>query len=71
MINDEAAAMNRLAREQLKRKLLADILTDLTICEIEGWDKREYIAEIRQLIDGLDGDQTGGQVHRIGQRSEI
>lgn len=44
---------NQLSREEMKRKLLADILVDLTICEIEGWDKMEYLEEIKQLINGF------------------
>lgn len=32
-------ALNRLAREQIKLRLLADIRFDLAVCEIEGWDK--------------------------------
>lgn len=32
---------NRLAREQMKHRLLADILVDMQVCELEGWDKLE------------------------------
>lgn len=32
-------ALNRLAREQIKLRLLADIRFDLAVCEIEGWNK--------------------------------
>lgn len=49
--------LNRLAREQMKVKLLNDIRADLAICEIEGWDKREYIQELHELIDGLATDE--------------
>lgn len=48
-------ALNKLAREQMKRKLLADILQDITVCSIEGWDYRGYIEDLismlRRLID--------------------
>lgn len=44
-------ALNQLAREQMKLKLLNDIRVDLEICEIEGWDKTEYIRELKELID--------------------
>lgn len=37
---EKADAINRLAREQMKLKLLQDIMVDLTICEIEGYDKK-------------------------------
>lgn len=45
--------LNRLAREQLKKRLLNDILIDLQVCEIEGWDQMEYIAELRELLNSL------------------
>lgn len=43
-------ALNRLAREQIKTKLLADIRTDLMICELEGWNRTEYLTELHHLI---------------------
>lgn len=45
--------VNDLARQKFKQKLLNDILVDLTICEIEGWCKLEYIKELKNLIDSL------------------
>lgn len=47
----EARAVNDVARQQMILKLLADIRLDLTICELEGWDKKEYI---RMLQDELN-----------------
>lgn len=52
----QARTVNELARQKFKHRLLADILIDLTICEIEGWCKREYIDELRALINGLGRD---------------
>ncbi len=48
-----ARTVNDLARAKFMRKLLADILVDLTICEIEGWCKREYLNELAELINGI------------------
>ena len=48
-----APSLNRLAREQMKLKLMQDIRTDLIICEIEGWDKREYLNELKELINSF------------------
>ena len=45
--------LNRLAREQMKKRLLADILTDLMVCEIEGISKMEYINELIDMLAGL------------------
>lgn len=54
VITAEAArTVNELARQQFKTRLLNDILTDLMICEIEGWCKVEYLNEIRKLINSI------------------
>ena len=41
------------ARECFIEKLLQDILTDMKICEIEGWDKTEYIRRLRDVLNGV------------------
>ena len=50
---EKADAINRLAREQMKLKLLQDIRVDLMICEIEAYDKKQYINELRDMIDTI------------------
>ena len=50
---EKADVINRLAREQMKLKLLQDIRVDLMICEIEGYDKKQYINELRDIIDTI------------------
>ena len=45
--------VNELARQRFKQQLLNDILVDLMICEIEGWDKLEYIRELKNLINSI------------------
>lgn len=57
-------ALNRLAREQIKLRLLADIRFDLAVCEIEGWDKAEYLSEIKNMIDELGGEKNGPDINR-------
>lgn len=52
-----ARTVNELARAKFKLQLLNDILVDLTVCEIEGWCKSEYIAELKALINSI-GQQT-------------
>lgn len=32
---------------------MRDILVDMTVCEIEGWDKLEYIDDLCSLIHSL------------------
>lgn len=55
-INSEfpAKAVNVLARKKFQEQLLKDIRMDLLICEIEGWDKREYILELKRLLNSID-----------------
>ena len=50
---EKVDTINRLAREQMKLKLLQDIRVDLMICEIEGYDKKQYINELRDMIDTI------------------
>jgi 5'(3')-deoxyribonucleotidase len=50
---ETAKRLNDLAREQLKTKLMNDILIDMTICKIEGWDIKEYLQDLKNLIDSL------------------
>ena len=45
--------VNELARKKFEHRLLQDIMTDLMICDIEGWDKQEYIKELKQLISSI------------------
>jgi hypothetical protein len=53
MDRDTALTLNRLGREQMKLRLLADIMVDLTVCELEGLDKREYARELHTLLDEI------------------
>lgn len=48
-----ARQLNVLAREQLKIRLLYDIKMDIEICQLEGWDYKEYLLELKKLIDGF------------------
>ena len=49
-----AKSVNMLARLKFKKLLLQEITFDLTVCEIEGWNKKEYIRELKKLINGID-----------------
>ena len=46
-------ALNRLAREQLKLKLMLDIRMDIEVCKLEGIDYKEYLLELKSIIDGF------------------
>jgi len=45
--------VNELARKKFELRLLADIRMDLMVCELEGWDKTEYIKELNSLISSI------------------
>lgn len=42
-----------LAREQLKQRLLQDVLFDMHVCQLEGWDVREFVEDIKKLLDSI------------------
>lgn len=46
-----AETTNRLARERFKEMLLKDLLIDLQVCRMEGWDYKQYVTELKMLID--------------------
>lgn len=48
-----AKSINKLARDRFKEQILKDIMFDLTVCEIEGWDKLEYIRDLKKLINSI------------------
>ena len=51
LYNDIGIALNTLAREQMKYKLMADIRMDIEVCKLEGIDYKEYLKELKQIID--------------------
>ena len=53
-------ALNQLAREQMKLKLLADIRMDMTICEMEGWDPMGHLRDLHDLIAHFDPCENRG-----------
>lgn len=46
--------VNTLARKRFQEQLLKDIRCDLIICELEGWDKKEYIRELKEILNSFD-----------------
>lgn len=46
-------ALNNLAREQMKFRLLKDIRCDIEVCKLEGIDYKQYLLEIKDMIDGF------------------
>ena len=49
-----AKAVNMLARKKFQEQLLKEIMFDLMVCEIECWDKAEYIKELKELINSIN-----------------
>lgn len=50
--------LNHLVREKMKYRLLADIRADLIVCELEGFDKLEYLNELKSMINELGGGKN-------------
>ena len=51
--NETAKRLNELARHKMIVRLLDDIRIDLMICEIEGWNKLEYIRMLQEEIENI------------------
>ena len=49
-----AKTVNDLARLKFKEQILKEIMFDLMVCEIENWDKKEYINELKKLLNSID-----------------
>lgn len=49
-----AKTINALARLRFQKQLLKEIMFDLMVCEVEGWDKKEYIKELQKLLNSID-----------------
>lgn len=49
-----AKTVNNLARLKFKEQLLKEIMFDLMVCEIENWDKKAYINELKKLLNSID-----------------
>ena len=54
---ETAKALNDLARHKAIVRLLADIRIDLEICELEGWDKTEYISRLKALLNSIGSER--------------
>lgn len=50
---DVGQVLNKLAREQMKLRLLQDIRADIEICKLEGMDYKEYLLELKDIVDGI------------------
>lgn len=46
-------ALQRLAREELKLRMLQDVLIDISVCRLEGWDPLEFPRELMALVKGV------------------
>ena len=53
-----AKSVNELARARFKEQLLKDIMFDMMVCEIEGWDKLDYINELKSLINSINTNRN-------------
>lgn len=50
----ERYKINQLARYNLKVHILKDLLFDMTVCDIEGWDKTEFLTQLKDLLNSFD-----------------
>ena len=45
--------LNKLAREQMKLRLMQDIRVDIEVCKLEGINYKDYLLELKDMIDGF------------------
>lgn len=45
--------LNDVARHHMIERIYKDILCDMQVCEIEGWDKTEYIRLLRDKLNNI------------------
>lgn len=45
--------LNDAARHTMIERIYKDIIFDLQVCEIEGWDKTEYIRLLRDKLNSI------------------
>ena len=50
---DVGQALNKLAREQMKLRLMQDIRVDIEVCKLEGINYKDYLLELKDMIDGF------------------
>lgn len=48
---DTRYQLQRKARLEMIVKLESDILMDMNVCMVEGWDKTEYIRQLQELLN--------------------
>lgn len=51
-----ARTVNDLARLKFREQILKEILFDLMVCKLEGWSKKEYINELKSMLNGINID---------------
>lgn len=66
---ETARALNTLRRHQTIEKLYQDILMDLMICELEGWDRLEYIKMIKEAVDFAVKNSEGSDTYEESERT--
>lgn len=50
---DTRYALQLKARHEMMLRLQEDILRDMLVCGLEGWDKMEYIHQLQDLLNGF------------------
>lgn len=50
---DSPRKLQELSRHQMIQKLYIDILHDMAVCQIEGWDQMEYIHMLQELLNSF------------------
>lgn len=64
---ETAKALNDLARHQIITRLYTDILADMMVCDVEGWNKTEFIRILQDVINHFEikeGDKANNGMEK-------
>lgn len=56
--NNIGIALNTLARKQMIVRLMQDIRIDIEVCTLEGISYKDYLFELKSIIDGFVKEAT-------------
>ncbi|MBQ9283863.1 MAG: hypothetical protein IJ216_06330 [Acidaminococcaceae bacterium] len=54
---DTPRKLQELARHEMITRLYMDILADMAVCDIEGWDRMEYIRQLQECLNRFTSEK--------------
>ena len=60
--------LQNLSRQSFIKKILEDVLTDITICKLEGWDWKEYPRMIKKEMERILKNEKWKRIKKLFRR---